>query len=212
MVLAAQNKGDYGATILNNKIQKAINPHTDGGLTVETNEVEVTYYCGDMVMNIVNDYDSIICNEVGEFETDDDNKPIFTTLIANGENGRIVYIVPDNDTQKRAPGMVIKYDDFYIWREKSSLNKIQLAYAESVHKSQGSGCDYVIIFTPRAHTYMLNSALLYVAVTRAKKCAFHIGNLSTVNGAIHKRPNLNRSTNLQELLRQEEETDDDSGN
>ena len=198
MVITAQNKGEFGAVVLNNKIQEAINPNTEQKIQhTNSDGITIEYRCNDMVMQTTNDYHSIICDEHGFFQTDECGEPIFETLIANGESGRIVYI---NNF-----GMVIKYDEHYIWRTKNDLEKISLGYAMTCHKSQGSGCKNIIILTPSAHTFMLNNALLYVGYTRSREKCFHIGSLTTVNSAIKKRPNLTRKTFLQQLIKKEKE-------
>lgn len=191
MLITAQNKGEYGATKINNLIQKRINPNKTNGVTIECDDTKITFYKGDLVMNIVNDYYSVRCTETGSIIYNLQGEPELT-LIANGETGRVVAVKDD--------ALIIRYDNDYILRTKDSLKKVRLAYAESAHKSQGSSCQNVIVLTPAAHTFMMNSALLYVAVTRAKKCVFHIGDLKTVNNAIYKKPNLKRKTNLKDLL------------
>ena len=198
MVITAQNKGEYGTVILNNKIQDAINPNKETVIKhTNADGIEIEYRLNDIVMQTTNDYHSIICDEYGYYERLDDGKPMYETLIANGENGRITHI--------GSGGMVVKYDNYYIWRTKSDLDKISLGYAITCHKSQGSGCNNVIILTPSAHTWMVNSNLLYVSCTRAKSKCYHIGNLQTVNSAIKKKANLKRSTFLQGLLKKETE-------
>lgn len=198
MVITAQNKGEFGTVVLNNRIQNAINPNKDKTISYKTVEgIEVEYRLNDIVMQTVNDYHSIVCDEYGYFERDEDGSPMRETLIANGENGRIVYI--------NSVGMVVRYDDYYIWRTKSDLDKLSLGYAITCHKSQGSGCDNVIILTPAAHTWMVNSNLLYVSCTRAKSKCYHIGSLITINSAVKKKANLKRTTFLQELLKEEKE-------
>ena len=56
------------------------------------------------------------------------------------------------------------------------------------------------IVTPKAHTFMLNSNLIYVALTRAKQKVFHFGEIETVNRAIKKKADFDRKTYLKELL------------
>ena len=59
---------------------------------------------------------------------------------------------------------------------------------------QGSQNKIIILFTPSSHTYMLNSNLLYVGLTRMQEKVFHIGDLKTVNNAVLKKENLERNT------------------
>ena len=66
--------------------------------------------------------------------------------------------------------------------------------------SQGGSANTIILATPKSHTFMLNSNLVYVGLTRMKEKCFHLGNLYTVNTAIQKKANLTRSTFMQRLL------------
>lgn len=203
IVITSQNKGLQGAIAINNRIQNAINPKkNDNVLQLVREDYTIEYRENDMVMQTVNDYHSIICDEYGYYERDDDGDPIHETLIANGESGRIVYVNSQN--------MVVKFDNYYILRHKSDLDKMSLAYAITAHKSQGSGYKNVIVVTPSTHTYMLNSNLLYVSFTRAKKRCFCIGNPKTVSLAVKKKQNLSRGTFLQDIIKKIRSTKDES--
>jgi exodeoxyribonuclease V alpha subunit len=194
IVVTSQNKGAQGAIAINNQIQNAVNPkRSENALQLVREDYTVEYRENDMVMQTVNDYHSIICDENGYYETDDDGEPIYETLIANGETGRIVRVNNQN--------LVVRFDNHYILRHKADLDKMSLAYAITAHKSQGSGYKNVIVVTPSTHTYMLNSNLLYVAYTRAKERCFNIGNPKTIALAVKKKQNLSRETFLQDLIK-----------
>ena len=74
------------------------------------------------------------------------------------------------------------------------MQDVDLGFAYTTHKSQGSQNKIIILFTPSSHTYMLNSNLLYVGLTRMQEKVFHIGDLKTVNHAVLKKENLERNT------------------
>ena len=76
------------------------------------------------------------------------------------------------------------------------MKNIRLAYAISAHKSQGGQFKVVILITPRSHTFMLNSNLLYVGISRAKEKCYHLGEIKTVNNALKKKENFDRKTLL----------------
>jgi len=97
--------------------------------------------------------------------------------------------------------MVIDYDGTLIYCSKGSMGSIRLAYAISTHKSQGGQFKVVILLTPKAHTFMLNSNLLYVGESRAKERCFHIGEVKTVNTALKKKENFDRKTMLKDFLK-----------
>lgn len=195
ITITSQNKGDQGAIEINNRIQNAINPKKDdnNALQLVREDYTVEYRMNDMVMQTVNDYHSIVCDETGYFERDENGDPMYEVLIANGETGRIVHVSNQN--------LVVKFDNHYILRYKSDLDKMSLAYAITAHKSQGSGYKNVIVLTPSSHTYMLNSNLLYVSYTRAKEKCFNIGNPKTIAVAVKKKQNLSRETFLQDIIK-----------
>ena len=183
-VLSCYNVGDYGTVALNKKIQNAVNSNPKAKITFGDTEFRLN----DIVMNYANDYKAIIYNE--EY-IDDKN----TTFIANGESGRVVKILKD--------AMVVDYDGTLIYIPKSSMKNIRLAYAISTHKSQGGQFKVVVLITPKAHSYMLNSNLLYVGESRAKEKCYHLGEIRTVNNSLKKKENFDRKTMLQMFMKAE---------
>ena len=180
-VLSCYNVGDYGTVTLNKKIQDAVNGNPEAKIAFG----DMEFRLNDIVMNYVNDYKAILYNE--EF-IDEKN----TTFIANGESGKVVKIFKD--------AMVVDYDGILIYVHKSSMKNIKLAYAMSTHKSQGGQFKVVILVTPKAHTFMLNSNLLYVGESRAKEKCYHLGEIKTVNNALKKKENFDRKTMLYKFL------------
>lgn len=190
-VLTAKNVGDCGTTVLNNMLQKVANPNY--GSSINMKHGDTTYYIGDLVIQKANNYKAEIKSSkdtdfFDDFESDE--KP--TAFIANGETGIVTdiqnsYILIDFD------GIVVKYT-------KADLLNIGLGYSISIHKSQGSSIKAVILLTPQSHTFMLNSNLIYVGLTRMKEVCYHLGTLSTVNLSIKKKANLTRHTFMQDML------------
>ena len=80
------------------------------------------------------------------------------------------------------------------------MSMVKLGYCISIHKSQGGGFKTVILCTPQSHTFMLNSNLLYVGITRTVQRCFHLGSVNSVNQAVCKKENLSRNTFMQYLL------------
>lgn len=194
IVITSQNKGLQGAVAINNRIQNAVNPRkNDNVIVVDKEDCTIEYRENDIVMQTVNDYHSIVCDEDGYYDTDDNGDPMYEVLIANGETGRIVSVSGQR--------LVVKFDNHYIIRHKADLDKMSLAYSITAHKSQGSGYKNVIVVTPSTHSYMLNSNLLYVAYTRAKEKCFNIGNPKTIAISIKKKQNLSRETFLQNIIK-----------
>lgn len=177
-VLTAKNIHECGAIELNNMLQRVANKNYGSKDCMKVGET--TYYAGDLILQKLNNYEAELAYEDG------------TAFVANGETGLIEsfdkgYAIIDFD------GVKVKYG-------YSDMSMVNLGYAMSIHKSQGSGIDNVIICSPQSHTFMLNSNLLYVALTRAKKKCYHLGGLSTINRAIHKKENMQRHTFMKDLL------------
>ena len=180
-VLSCYNVGDYGVTELNKRLQDAVNPNPDAKIVFGDSEFRLN----DNVMNYANDYKAVLYNE--EY-LDDKN----TTFIANGESGMVDKILHNS--------MVSNYDGTLIYYDKGKLKNIRLAYAITTHKSQGGQFKVVILVTPRSHTFMLNSNLLYVGISRAKEKCYHLGEIKTVNNALKKKENFDRKTLLGSFL------------
>lgn len=180
-VLSCYNVGDYGVTELNKRLQNAVNPNPDAKIVFGDSE----FRHNDIVMNYANDYKAVLYNE--EY-LDDKN----TTFIANGESGMVDKIFHNS--------MVSNYDGTLIYYDKGKLKNIRLAYAITTHKSQGGQFKVVILVTPRSHTFMLNSNLLYVGISRAKEKCYHLGEIKTINNALKKKENFDRKTLLGSFL------------
>jgi len=180
LILSSQNVGNYGTQVLNNEIQAVINHNKE---FIKYGEIE--YKLGDPIIQCVNDYKAVIYRENG-FNEDD------TTFISNGEIGKIIEIQYSN--------IIVDFNGIHIIIPKTKFQNIKLAYAISIHKSQGGQCKHIIVFAPKAHTFMLNSNLLYVAITRAKERCYLVTDLNTYNKAIKKKENFDRKTWLNDLL------------
>lgn len=177
LIVTSQNVGNYGTEILNNKIQEEVNPD---GKYIQHGKTK--FRINDPIIQCVNNYKSIIYN-------DDEGK---TTFISNGEIGIIKDILYN--------ALVVDFDGTLIYIPKEQFVQIKLAYAISIHKCQGGQAKYIVAFAPKAHTFMLNSNLLYVAVTRAKEKCFLITDNNTYKRAIKIKENLNRNTFTVDLL------------
>jgi len=186
LVLSSYNKGLYGTININNHLQRVANAKSmfGKGLTIG----DITFFKNDLVIQTSNNYKAKIYEPNKEaFEEDN------VTFVPNGEIGRI------EDINNKS--IIIEFDGKLIEYDKKSAEQLKLAYSISTHKSQGSSIPIVIMVTPKAHTFMLNSNLMYVAQTRARIRCYHFGDVKTINTALKKKVNFNRNTFLGELLR-----------
>lgn len=127
---------------------------------------EVSYHVGDRVLVTENDYKTV---EVGTGR----EMPIF-----NGNIGTVVSISPDKTE------MTVQFPQGRVVIPRGKLGALQLGYAITAHKSQGSGFKYVIaIVDPGAYT-MLTKEWLYTALTRAKKHCYMIGTPMSIDTCI----------------------------
>lgn len=170
MILSPMNRGITGTYALNHTLQAFLNPPIQ---KTSLTYGGYTYREGDRVMHIKNNYD----------------KNVF-----NGDIG-IVQTIDSSDHN-----MHVRYPDRTVLYEQSELDELVLAYAISIHKSQGSEYQAVIIPLFMGHFMMLQRNLLYTAVTRAKKLCIIIGQARALAMAIKNSNKTERLTLLKEYL------------
>lgn len=176
-VVVSQNKGAYGTKNLNKAIQNLVQSNKENSYIKRGDTI---FYVGDKVIQIVNNYKALKTN--GEEDH-----------IYNGNTGIVLAI--RNDV------LVVGFKNKKIVYSREELEQLELGYCTTIHKMQGSSNKQVIMITPKAHQFMMNSNLLYVGETRAKERVWHIGDISVVNRAIKKKENLQRNTYLDKFLR-----------
>lgn len=136
---------------------------------------QTSFRIGDKVMQIKNNYEKDVFNgDVGVVEEFDENEGIITVVF-----------------EPQHPVMYA-YDQ---------LDQISLAYAATVHKSQGSEYPVVILLMLPQHFLLLQRNVLYTAVTRAKKMVTIIGSPNAIEKALHSTQSIRRNTMLAERLR-----------
>ncbi|MBL6957146.1 MAG: ATP-dependent RecD-like DNA helicase [Chlorobium phaeobacteroides] len=135
-----------------------------------------SYSDGDKVIQLVNNYD----------------KEVF-----NGDIGVITSV--DEDEKQ----VIVDFDKRLIEYEFGELDELALAYATSIHKSQGSEYPAVVIPLAMQHFLLLRRTLLYTAVTRGKKLVMIIGQQKALGMAVGNSDDSKRVTNLAEKLRRQ---------
>jgi exodeoxyribonuclease V alpha subunit len=171
-VLSPLHRGAAGVGELNRRLQAALNPPAPG--KAEWRRGPTTYRAGDRVMQTVNNYD----------------KETF-----NGDMGRITAVDLEDQT------LAVRMDDQEIVYEFSELDELVLAYAVSVHKSQGSEYRAVVAPVLTQHYMMLQRNLLYTAVTRAKELVVLVGTRRAIAIAVRNDQIMDRHTALDVRLR-----------
>lgn len=158
-IIAPSRKGPAGILNLNIELQKALNPHEPD--KAEKQMRDYVFREGDKVMQIKNNYDLIWQRK---------NDDITGRGIFNGQCGRIETINHEQQIIK-----VIFDEDKIAEYDFSILDELEMAYAMTVHKSQGSEFPVVIIPAYPCSHFLMTRNLLYTAVTRAKELVLVVG-------------------------------------
>ena len=192
-VLAPMQRSVVGATSLNIMLQEAINGRSsesrqaclNGRVVTDEGEANPAgdslarggfkYRQGDRVMQIRNNYD----------------KDVF-----NGDIGTVSAV----DVEDRS--LTVLFDGRTVSYEDSELDELTLAYATTIHKSQGSEYPVVIIPLLMTHFVMLQRNLVYTGITRAKRLCILVGTTKALAYAIHNQTVQKRNTRLKERLHQ----------
>ncbi|HVH43688.1 MAG TPA: AAA family ATPase, partial [Labilithrix sp.] len=171
-VLTPMNRGPVGTVALNEALQATLNP-TGPGLT----RGKVTFRVGDKVMQLRNDYDK---------------------NVYNGDVGVITSVDEEEDV------LVVRYDDGDgrdVTYDGRGLDELALAYACTVHKSQGSEYPAVVIPLLTTHFVMLSKNLVYTAVTRGKRIVVLVADPRALRLALAKERREDRQTRLASRIR-----------
>lgn len=197
-VLTAKNVGACGTMIMNKYLQKVANPKSQvtTGLTYGKGDTAITYYVGDIVIQTQNNYKAEVVKKDFDWDisyNDFTGKPE-TAFVANGETGIVKEVTGTH--------LIIDFGGICVQYSKAELNQINLGYSITIHKSQGSSIKIVILCTPSSDTFMLNSNLIYVGLTRMKEKCFHFGSVQCVNQAVKTKANLTRHTFMSDFLKE----------
>lgn len=183
-ILSPSRKGKSGVVELNKLLQQQINP-----LSEEMHEVKSMLYSfreNDKVMQIKNNYDIV-------WKKDDE----VGTGIFNGDIGTIVMIKKSEGT------LIIDFEGRITEYSTDILNQLELAYAITVHKSQGSEFPYVIMPVIGGFDKLYFRNLLYTAVTRAKKMMIIVGSEDRIEYMVENNRKTLRYTCLKTFLKME---------
>lgn len=170
-VLSPMNKGDLGIVALNTRLQQKLVPHIPGTPVVQFGHLE--FRLGDRVCQRVNNYQ---LTESGVF---------------NGDQGEVIAIDPvvESITVRLWDGKEVEYPSEY-------LSQLDLAYAITIHRAQGSEVPAIVLLLHEAHSILLERQLIYTAITRAKKLLVIVGSKRALILSIKKTRSSRRHTAL----------------
>ena len=170
-VLTPLRRGVLGVGVLNQRLQERLNPAEAG--RPEITRGETTFREGDRVLQTVNNYDKMVYNgDIGRLGQIDAKNQVFTVQF---EQGPVVYDFAERD-------------------------ELDLAYALTVHKSQGSEYPAVVLVLHSSQYIMLQRNLFYTALTRAQRMVCIIGDKKAIYKAINTVTGSERYTRLKDRL------------
>ena len=186
-VITPSRKGVMGVIELNQRLQAVLNPPSPS--LPEVKSMLYTFREGDKVMQIKNNYD-IIWHKDGENGTG----------IFNGDIGYLRAI--NRQTQE----VVAEFDGRRATYPFEQLDQLELAYAVTVHKSQGSEFQAVVMPLLGGFPKLYYRNLLYTAVTRARRLLIMIGSQKVIYQMVENNRRMNRYTCLRDMLEQQKST------
>lgn len=177
-VLTPMKKTQLGTIELNTLLQNVLNPKSSSKKEKEFNNR--IFREGDKVMQIVNNYDKKFSINGEHFDG-----------IYNGDIGYIKEV--DNLNQR----LIVLFDEEKeVIYEFDELDQLEHAFAVTIHKSQGSEFDYVILPLYTGYQKLFTRNLLYTAMTRAKKMLVIVGSTNIINFMVDNVESKNRMTGL----------------
>jgi exodeoxyribonuclease V alpha subunit len=188
-VLTPMNRSELGAQALNLRLQEVLNPppspasHAGGedrarGKSSQVQRFGWTFRVGDKVMQTHNNY----------------KKEVY-----NGDIGRITAI----DEMERE--LTVDFDGRPVVYDLGELDELNLSFATTIHKSQGSEYPAVVIPLHTQHYMMLQRNLLYTGVTRGKRLVVLVGSRKALEMAVRRQDTVQRYSALSRRLREEDE-------
>lgn len=189
-VLTPMRKGSLGCETLNGILQRYLNPPDERKR--EHQSGDTIFREGDKVMQVKNNY-QLEWEIVSRYGIPVDKG----AGVFNGDMGRIVEI------SEPSASLVVEYDEHRrVTYPFSLLEELELSYAITIHKAQGSEYPAVILPLLGGPRMLFNRNLLYTAITRAKNCVTILGSSKTVRGMIDNVSENNRCTALAQRIRE----------
>lgn len=184
-IMAPVYDGLLGVNNLNIELRSVLNPGYDSDLKIKAGDVD--FHEGDRVMATKNNYEKMLFNgDTGKVQK------------INVRAGEVEVKIFDWYDQEAT---VSKYHDVtFTFKIEEFRNMFRVAYAVTVHRTQGNEFDYVILPMTRQYRGMLYRNLMYTALTRAKKKVFIFGDPGAFQLASANERDISRNTSLHELI------------
>ncbi|RPF55538.1 SF1B family DNA helicase RecD2 [Aquisalibacillus elongatus] len=176
-VLAPMYKTEVGIHELNQSLQTIFNPYSEQKRQIQ--HFDTILRTGDKVIQLVNQPEK---------------------KVYNGDIGEIIAIKKPNESEQKKDEIVIDFEGLQVSYTKQDFNQIMLAYAISIHKSQGSEFPIVVMPVVRAFKRMLVKKLLYTAITRSKTSLIICGDYDAFLDGLQKDNAYKRRTTLVKRL------------
>ena len=177
-IMAPMYAGIVGIDSLNKTLQDVFNPKDKNKTEIESGDV--IFRENDKILQLVN--------------MPDDN-------VFNGDIGVIEKIIPANQSESKKNEIYVDYDGNLVKYLPKDFNKIKHGYIISIHKSQGSEFDTVILPISKYYKRMLYKKLIYTAVTRAKRKLILLGEPEAFIYSVNNNEEYIRKTSLEENLK-----------
>ena len=173
-VLTPMRRGELGVEALNAALKRTLNPDPDAlPLDIDAPPRRPVMTPGDRVMQVANDYDK---------------------LVFNGDIGRVTHV------DAASGELHVDYDGRPVAYLRDELDSLTLAYATTIHKSQGSEYPAVIIPVHTQHWIMQQRNLIYTALTRARRLVCLVGTRKALRRAVANAQRTQRFTALRHFL------------
>ncbi len=193
-VLTPMRQGELGVENLNKELQAILNPPSPQKREYEYHNTR--FREGDKVMQIKNNYKQewAIYDKTGYFEQEK-GMGIF-----NGDIG----VIKEIDTYAEAVTVVMD-EERVVKYDFKQLEELELAYAITIHKAQGSEYPAVILPILNGPRVLLHRNLLYTAITRAKKCVVILGNGYKLHEMVDNADEQKRYSGLEQAIREQKQ-------
>ena len=176
-ILAPMYAGINGIDNLNKELQDIYNPKDDTKKEIKIGDI--IYRENDKILQLINNPDE---------------------NVFNGDIGTIIKILNENESESKKTEIYVQYDYACVKYLPKDLVKIKHGFVISIHKSQGSEFDFVIMPICMSYYRMLYKKLIYTGITRAKKKLILIGEASAFLTSINNENEIIRRTNLKNIL------------